>query len=128
MTPDWFRRRGYRHLDTPVGRAFAAKATDATFVARHDWTPLISYEKREKRYKAKCHKTVNKPRKIKDASHRDACILSYYAARLTDLLDARYRDNAFAQRQAEAAAADELGVSLVGWALVCASGSGRSLR
>ena len=79
---DWFKRRGYRHFDRPVGDAFAAKAMKPEFVARHSFSPLIHYEKPEKRYrfcdKAKKRVITTKNRPIKYASHRDACILGYY--------------------------------------------------
>lgn len=91
MAEEWFRPRHYRHLDTPVGRSFAAKVTVPGFVAEHGWSPLISYVKREKRYKPALKKTQFKPRDIMYASHRDACILSYYAWKIGNQLDQRYK-------------------------------------
>lgn len=93
MPPDWFRPRGYRHFDTPVGDGFATKAMSPAFVARHSWSPLISYVKRQKRYKRDQRKTVFKPRTIMFASHRDACILSRYAADISQRLDQAYGAN-----------------------------------
>lgn len=93
MGAGWFRHRGYRHLDAPVGSSFAANAIDPVFVTAHVWTPLLSYPKRQRRYKPMLGKTTLKTRTIMYASHRDACILSYYARQLTDLLDQRYQSN-----------------------------------
>ena len=89
----WFKTRGYRHFDAPVGGRYAAKACDPTFVAKHSWLPLIHYVKRTKRYKSATAKTVYKDRSIMYASHRDACILSKYAHDLTKVLDQHYRAN-----------------------------------
>jgi len=90
--PEWFRPRGYLHLDMPVKPAFAAGLT-AEQVAAHPWSPLIHYVKTEKRYKVKEGKTVPKERPIMFASHRDACILSKYAAEIVTRLDKWYADN-----------------------------------
>lgn len=46
--------------------------------------------KREKRYKPLEKKTVFKNRDIMYASHRDACVLAFYASQLTARLDERY--------------------------------------
>lgn len=94
MSLDWFKTRGYRHFDLPVGERFASKVTDSNFVLQHSFLPLLHYKKIETRYK-KCPKTgkrkiCTKSRPIKYASHRDACILSYYASELNKLLDAHY--------------------------------------
>ncbi len=63
-------------------------------VASHSFCPLIHYLKQEKRYKssgkAKKPIIVTKDRPIKYASHRDACILTYYAEILAEKLEARY--------------------------------------
>lgn len=91
MKPDWFKPRGYSHLDAQVGVQFASRLTPA-LVERHSWSPLISYIKRTKRYKPSEAKTVNKDRLIMYASHRDACILSKYAADLSERLDNYYKE------------------------------------
>jgi hypothetical protein len=88
--PAWFRPRGYRHFDAPVGESFATKVLTPIFVEHHGWSPLISYVKRQKRYKPKLKKTVFKDRPIMYASHRDACVLSRYASEVSRLLDERY--------------------------------------
>ncbi|WP_315796598.1 reverse transcriptase/maturase family protein [Bradyrhizobium sp. SZCCHNRI3043] len=90
MTIEWFRPRGYRHFDAPVGERFAERVSDSGFVERHSWLPLIHYQKRVKRYKPKEGKTVFKQRPIMYASHRDSCILSKYAWELSCRLDACY--------------------------------------
>lgn len=90
MPPTWFRPRSYRHFDAPVGEGFARKASSPAFVAQHCWSPLISYVKRQKRYKPKLKKTVFKDRPIMYASHRDACIMSLYAAEISERLDVAY--------------------------------------
>lgn len=90
MTPAWFRPRGYRHLDSPIGPTYATKVANDGFAARHSWSPLISYVKREKRYKPLQKRTVFKDRDIMYASHRDASVLAYYASDLTRRLDEQY--------------------------------------
>lgn len=107
MPFDWFKSRNYRHFDLPVGEKFAGKVMNPAFVLQHSFLPLLHYTKSEKRYK-KCPKTgirtiTTKDRPIKYASHRDACILSYYASELNKLLDAHYlaaglSDNVLAYR------------------------------
>lgn len=87
----WFRPRGYKHFDAPVGDAFADKACDPAFVENHAWSPLIHYVKRVKRYKPKTGKTEYKDRPIMFASHRDACILAKYASDIGDKLDEHYK-------------------------------------
>lgn len=94
MPLDWFKSRGYRHFDLPVGEKFASKVMDPNFVIQHSFVPLLHYTKSEKRYK-KCPKTgkrtiTSKDRPIKYASHRDACILSFYASEANKFLDAHY--------------------------------------
>lgn len=94
MPLDWFKSRGYRHFDLPVGEKFASKVMDPNFVIQHSFVPLLHYTKSEKRYK-KCPKTgkrtiTSKDRPIKYASHRDACILSFYASEVNKFLDAHY--------------------------------------
>lgn len=90
MGHDWFKARGYRHFDAPVGPSYAVKVDNSKFVAKHSWLPLIHYVKRVKRYKEKDGKTVYKDRNIMFASHRDACILAKYAFDLSRVLDEHY--------------------------------------
>jgi len=93
MTPAWFKPRGYKHLDAPVGERFAIKSSNPDFVKSHDWLPLIHYIKRDKRYKPLEGRTVYKDRPIRYASHRDACILSRYAQELDVALNTFYDQN-----------------------------------
>ncbi|TBZ30957.1 Reverse transcriptase [Rhizobium leguminosarum bv. viciae] len=86
----WFAPRRYRHFDRQVGLSFAKKVLQPDIVTRHSFSPLIHYVKSEKRYTPKEHKTKAKDRSIMFASHRDACILSYYACLLNQLLEATY--------------------------------------
>ena len=95
MSLDWLKPRRYRHFDWPVNEAFAKKAISPPFVSRHSFSPLIHYTKAERRYK-KCpttgkRKIAVKDRPIKYASHRDACILSYYAHQINRELEAYYK-------------------------------------
>lgn len=90
MRPSWFKPRGYKHLDVPVGESFAARVADPKFVATHSWLPLIHYEKTVRRYSRDERKTVIKHRDIMYASHRDACILAKYASEITSRLDTEY--------------------------------------
>lgn len=96
MKITWLKRRGYQHFDAPVGRAFALKVLSPDFVARHAFSPLIHYEKRELRYKfdkdAKKRIIKIKERPIKYASHRDACIMSYYASMLNAEIEKKYAE------------------------------------
>jgi len=94
MPLDWFKKRRYRHFDLPVGENFAKKVMNPAFVLKHIFVPLLHYTKSETRYK-KCPITgirtiTTKNRPIKYASHRDACILSYYAHLLNARLDVHY--------------------------------------
>lgn len=97
MAENWFKPRHYRHFDAPVNEAFAQKVQDPNFVAKHSFSPLIHYTKQEKRYK-KCkisgkRNVVKKNRPIKYASHRDACILTYYAHLLNGALTDHYENS-----------------------------------
>ncbi len=78
----------------PVGRRFAdGNASDPSYVARHSWTPLIHYVKKEKRYKRGKNKTIVKCRDIMYASHKDSCILSKYNYVLSIKLEEFYQKN-----------------------------------
>lgn len=100
----WFRERRYKHVDRPVGKAFAEKVTQPDFVKRHPFSPLIHYTKDKIKYKPKDHKTVVKDRHINVPSHRDACIYSYYCSLINERLEAFYKaegldDKAIAYRK-----------------------------
>lgn len=93
MSPPWFRKRGYKHFDVPVGASFARGAQIPDFVAAHPFSPLIHFTKSVKRYKPKKGMVETKPRPIMYASHRDACILSYYGMKLSVELERQYASN-----------------------------------
>lgn len=102
--PTWFKRRTYRHLDMPVGLAFAKKAQRPSYVERHSFTPLLQFIKLTKRFKPTIPDAKGKLRKgkvrikkrdIMYASHRDACILSYYSWRLSQKLEMIYNHSSF---------------------------------
>lgn len=94
MSPEWFRRRGYKHFDAPVTEAFARKKASSTdFVRRHSWLPLIAYVKRIKRYRPAARKTAFKDRPIMYPSHRDSCILSRYTYELNTRLANYYQES-----------------------------------
>jgi hypothetical protein len=93
IVTDWFKPRRYRHFDRPVCEEFAATVQKPDFVVRHSFSPFIRYVKSEKRFKKGEHKTVLKTRPIMFASHRDACILSWYARILNFALETFYREH-----------------------------------
>lgn len=97
MSLKWFKKRGYRHFDNPIGEDFAAKVHNPAFVTHNSFLPLIHYTKTEPRYRKSIttgkREMILKERPIKFASHRDACILSYYAHTLNERLDAYYEVN-----------------------------------
>ncbi|MHB0704170.1 reverse transcriptase/maturase family protein [Roseomonas mucosa] len=92
MKPAWYRKRRYKHFDHPVSDRFIHLATEVGFAQKHAFSPLIKYLREQKRYKRAEKQTVIKIRPIMYASHRDACILSYYASLLNVYLDKRYDD------------------------------------
>jgi hypothetical protein len=90
---DWFPDKTYLHFDGPVTRAKAeALVKDPDSVVRHSFLPLISFDKRDRKFrrpkigpgKAKQPKI----RKIAYCSNMDACVFSYYAY----LLHNKYED------------------------------------
>lgn len=97
---DWFKPRRYRHFDRTVGESFASKVSEPSFVAAHSFSPLIHFSKFTKRYKKPdkklSGKIETKERPIMYASHRDACILSYYAYQLNERLNQFYERNGLA--------------------------------
>lgn len=93
MTTSWFKPRRYKHLDRQVGESFAVKVMNPAFICKHSFSPLIHYDKHVKRYKKNIGKTKSKPRAIMYASHRDACILSYYSNILSAHLNSFYENN-----------------------------------
>lgn len=90
LEPKWFKPRNYRHLDVPVSAGFAKFVEDPKVVAAHSFLPHFHYIKKTRRYRAELRKTEFKERPIMYPSHRDGCILSLYASRLNEALEARY--------------------------------------
>jgi len=77
----------------PVCEAFAEKVMQPNFVERHSFSPLLHYFKKTRRYKRDEKKTKTKNRPIMYASHRDACIFSFYSTKINKLLDNFYKNN-----------------------------------
>jgi RNA-directed DNA polymerase len=98
METDWFRPRKYKHFDRPVSERFAEKVMEAEFVEKNSFTPLIKYFKETRKYKSIERKTRLKKRPIMYASHRDACILSFYSKLLGVQLEQFYSDNNLTER------------------------------
>ncbi|MBC9206830.1 hypothetical protein IBL26_08275 [Roseomonas aerophila] len=88
----WFTPRRYPHFDMPIMRLETAKelVEDPEKVARHGFLPLIAFEKRQRRFvSSKGGRPTGKVkvRKLAYCSNKDATILSYYAAMLSDLYE-----------------------------------------
>lgn len=90
---NWFRPRRYKHFDRPVNEAFAKRVMKAAFIERHAFSLLMGTKKITKRYRPEKNKTVTKARPIMYASHKDACILSYYAYQMVGRLNEFYEKN-----------------------------------
>jgi hypothetical protein len=92
----WFRRRGYRHFDTPIDLASArALAENPDSVSYHPFLPFIAYSKYEPRYKHQKDADGNikghiefKERPIAYSAHGDSAIFAYYAALLQERYEA----------------------------------------
>ena len=97
MRYEWFKSRGYKHFDAPVGEKFADAVCSPQFVTDHSWLPLIRYIKSVKRYKPTEGRTEFKDRPIMYASHRDACILAKYSHDLSLSLDNYYLANGLSE-------------------------------
>lgn len=108
MAPEWFKKRSYRHFDDPVKESPIDLLVEPSNVAQHAFLPLIRYTKSERRYKldsmTRLRKIKSKDRPICYASHKDACIYTYYAFQLNEMLEKKYRreetsDHALAYRK-----------------------------
>jgi RNA-directed DNA polymerase len=86
----WFKKRGYRHLDVPVGQEFAKRIDRSPLASTHSFLPLLRYVRRTKRYHPHENKTAGKERTIMFPSHRDGCLLARYAHELGALLESKY--------------------------------------
>ena len=84
---DWYTDKVYLHFDGPLTRDDAtALVTNSDAVISHPFLPLITFEKRERRYRRAKGKPAIvkwKVRKLAYCSNRDAQIFSYYAHLLT---------------------------------------------
>lgn len=85
---DWYSDKVYLHFDGPLNRAKAtALVTSRDAVTRHPFLPLISFDKRERRYRRQKKGLAEigpKIRKIAYCSHRDAYIFAYYTFLLNE--------------------------------------------
>jgi RNA-directed DNA polymerase len=85
---DWFPSKVYLHFDTPLARPDAeALVTDPIAVSRHSFLPLISFVRRERRFrrqKGGAPLAKWKSRTLAYCSNVDACIYSYYAEIIND--------------------------------------------
>lgn len=96
--PDtWYKARGYRHFDAPIGyKPAVALATNPDRVAVHSFLPFISYKKSVPRYvrgerlpgqPRLTGKVEDKERTIAYASHADSAIFSFYSHTLEALYE-----------------------------------------
>jgi len=75
----WFKPTYYPHFDWTIGEAVAeALVRTPAAVCRHSFLPFISFTQKERRYKPKEHKTIEKDRPLSLASHKDSAIYRYY--------------------------------------------------
>ncbi|UYH52088.1 reverse transcriptase/maturase family protein [Candidatus Kirkpatrickella diaphorinae] len=78
-----------------MSEAFALKAMRPAEVSRHAFSPLLHYNQTKINYKKNAEtgvrEIVRKFRPISYPSHRDACILAYYAHILSRALDVVYK-------------------------------------
>ncbi len=91
-----FKTKGYRHLDTHVPRRAAEAILQASGgVSRHSFWPLLQFVKRTRKRKRDAGtgklKVIWKERKIAFASHKDALVYGWYAARLQAKYEERLR-------------------------------------
>jgi len=90
---DWFSSKPRVHLDERIDRIEAEKlVTDPAAVARHAFLPLISFQKRERRYRrtpgSKKPKATTKVRELAYPANRDGHIYAYYS----EVLGERYEE------------------------------------
>lgn len=75
-----------------MGQNYALTVERSGVPKGHTWLPLIHYFQYQKGYRPTAGTTELKKRPIMYASHRDACILSFYSTKLTSLLERIYAD------------------------------------
>lgn len=96
--PEWYKPRGYLHIDRPISVKAAKKlVSNPISVAHHAFLPFIRYEVVERRYKSEQHQVVNKVRPIAFSSHRDSHIFSYYASSLRAALEKKIDQEAISE-------------------------------
>lgn len=81
------------HFDRPLSREDAERfVSDPTAVARHSFLPLISFAKRERRYRRRPGEkrpvVTTKVRELAYPSNRDGYVFAFYADRLTAFYEA----------------------------------------
>lgn len=92
--PDWYSTKVRVHFDRPLSRENAERlVTSPAAVAQHDFLPLISFSKKERRYRrAEGEKKPIASTKIRELaypSNRDGYIFAYYAERLGTFYEAQ---------------------------------------
>jgi len=93
-SPRWYKPRSYAHFDRPLSLSAAtALVEDEVAVAAHAFWPLILNPIRTVRLSESGGRRirVEKRRPIAFAAHSDAHIYAFYASKIADALEARYR-------------------------------------
>jgi hypothetical protein len=91
--PDWFSPKVRVHFDRPLSREDAERlVTDPVAVAQHAFLPLISFSKRERRYRRRPGEkkpvATTKVRELAYPSNHDGYVFAFYAERLGALYEA----------------------------------------
>jgi hypothetical protein len=94
----WFKPRRYAHFDHPVLSRKTAMEIVATpeVVAAHPFLPLMTFEKRVRRFNSAGRETPTgstKVRKLAYCSNRDAVVYAWYASILSGLYDKRLKED-----------------------------------
>ena len=93
---DWYNGKSRVHIDMRLSKADALRlVSNPAAVAQHDFLPLISFIKRERRYRRepgnKKPIATTKERSLAYPSNRDGYIFAYYAERLNALYEAELK-------------------------------------
>lgn len=90
---DWYSSKVRVHFDRPLSREEAERlVTDPVAVAQHAFLPLISFAKKERRYRRR--EGEKKPvvsikfRELAYPANHDGYVFAYYAERLSALYEA----------------------------------------
>lgn len=91
--PDWFSPKVRVHFDRALSREDAERlVTDPTAVAQHAFLPLISFSKKERRYRRRPGEkqpvATTKVRELAYPSNHDGYVFAFYAERLGTLYEA----------------------------------------